>query len=144
MDRLILTPPTPPPLEPVLSGNAPGPSFIAFAASRPLKTLEKQIPEDSNRWHGIFTWNLLQGLRGAAANEFGVVTGKSLGDWLRHTQVAWLDPNEQINPDIAKEPAIIEGDERVVFARGVAPPAFNITLRFPPEMGQNGRAPLVW
>ncbi|HEY2401817.1 MAG TPA: hypothetical protein VGI23_15805, partial [Steroidobacteraceae bacterium] len=129
MDRLVLTPPTPPPLDPILSGNAPGPSFVAFAAQRPLKAVEKPIPEDHNRWHGIFTWSLLQGLRGAAANEFGVVTGKSLGDWLRHAQWAWLDEAERINPDIAKEPAIIEDDERLVFARGLAPPPLNITLK---------------
>jgi hypothetical protein len=142
MDRVVMTPPTPPPLDPIYARNSPGPSFVAFAASRPLKAVEKPIPEDGGRWHGIFTWNLLQGLRGAAANEFGIVTGKSLGDWLRHAQLSWLDDAEQANPDIAKEPAIIADDENLVFARGLDPLRLSVTLRTPQTA--NGKVGRVW
>ena len=32
--------------------------------------------------HGVFTWTLLQGLRGGAADERGRVTGESLRNFL--------------------------------------------------------------
>jgi hypothetical protein len=140
MDRQVLTQPSPAPLSPLGGGGAPGPSFVAFAAPRPLKAAEKKIPEDGNRCHGIFTWNLLCGLRGAAANSFGMVTGRSLADWLRQAQLAWLDDSDRRSPDIAKEPSIIEEDDRLVFVRGVLPPAFDVTLDFPAAMtGMNAR-----
>jgi hypothetical protein len=130
MDRQVLTQPSPPPLDPIGGNNAlPGPSFIAFAATRPLKAIEKQIPEDAGKFHGIFTWNLLQGLRGAAANPFGVVTGRSLADWVLQAQFAWLDDSERANPDVAKEPAIVDQDDRLIFSRGLQPFEFDVTLR---------------
>src|ERR1043166_6854936 len=140
MDRQVLTQPSPAPLSPIGGGGAPGPSFVAFAAPRPLKAVEKQIPEDGNKWHGVFTWNLLCGLRGAAANTFGMVTGRSLADWLRQAQLCWLDDSDRRNPDVAKEPSIIEEDDRLVFARGVTSWVFEVTLDFPAEtIGRNAR-----
>jgi hypothetical protein len=140
MDRVVVTPPTLPPLDPLGVGAAPGPTFIAFAAPRPLKAVEKSIPEDAGRWHGIFTWNLLQGLRGAAINEFGNITGRSLADWLRQTQLGWLDKVDCSNPELAKEPAIIAEDDALIFARGVGPMALRVTLRLPAAMaGQQVR-----
>jgi hypothetical protein len=140
MDRVVVTPPTLPPLDPLGVGTASGPTFIAFAAPRPLKAAEKSIPEDGGRWHGIFTWNLLQGLRGAAVNKFGNVTGHSLADWLRQTQLAWLDDVDRSNSEIAKEPAIIDEDDALIFARGVAPITLRVKLRVPAAMaGQQVR-----
>jgi hypothetical protein len=131
MDRQVLTQPTPPPLDPIGTNTAPGPSFVAFAASRPLKAVEKQIPEDGQNWHGIFTWNLLQGLRGAARNSRGNVTGASLANWLRQAQLGWLDDADRRSPDISKEPAILDEDESLILARNVSPLQFDVMLRFP-------------
>ena len=131
MDRQVLTQPTPPPLDPIGTNTAPGPSFVAFAASRPLKAVEKQIPEDGQNWHGIFTWNLLQGLRGAARNSRGNVTGSSLANWLRQAQLGWLDDADRRSPDISKEPAILDEDESLILARNVPPLQFDVVLRFP-------------
>lgn len=134
MDRQVLTQPTPPPLDPLNVGTPPGPTFIAFAASRPLKAVEKPIPEDAPNWHGIFTWNLLQGLKGAARNSLGNVTGRSLADWLRQAQLGWLDDADRLSPDISKEPAILDEDDELIFVRGVPPLKFDVTLRFPASM----------
>ena len=132
MDPKLLAQPTPPPLDPIGGDTAPGPTFIAFAAARPLKAVEKSIPEDRKAFHGVFTWNLLQGLRGAAANSFGIVTGASLANWLRQAQLGWLENVDRTNPDIAKEPAIYADDE-LVFARGLDPMEFKIRMVFPTE-----------
>ncbi len=128
MDRQVLTPPTAPPLTFMGAGGA-GKTFIAFAASRPLKAAEKEIPPGSGRWHGVFTWNLLQGLQGGAVNQFGLVTAGSLADWVRQAQLGWLDAADRSNASVAKEPAIIEKDESIVFATGIAPLKFDVTLR---------------
>ena len=128
MDRQVLTPPTVPPLT-FMGGGGAGKTFIVFAASRPLKAAEKEIPPGSGRWHGVFTWNLLQGLQGAAVNQFGLVTAGSLADWLRQAQLGWLDAADRSNASVAKEPAIIERDESIVFVTGIAPLKFDVTLR---------------
>ncbi|MDR6305798.1 hypothetical protein GGQ85_003523 [Nitrobacter vulgaris] len=128
MDRQVLTPPTAPPLT-FMGGGGAGKTFIVFAASRPLKAAEKEIPPGSGQWHGVFTWNLLQGLQGAAVNQFGLVTARSLADWLRQAQLGWLDAVDRSGASVAKEPAIIEKDESIVFASGVAPLKFDVTLR---------------
>ena len=140
MDPRFLTVPTAPPLDPIIFGGAAGPSFIAFAAPRPLKAVEKQIPEDGDLWHGVFTWNLLQGLRGAAANADGTVTAQSLADWLRQAQLDWLEEADRSNPDVAKEPAILEGGD-LIFVRDVRPLDLDVQLHFPDAM-RGGQARL--
>ena len=130
MDRQVLTQPQPAPLKPIGCGGAPGPTFVAFAASRPLKAIEKPIPDDAGQVHGVFTWNLLRGLRGAAVNAFGMVTGGSLADWLRYAQFSWLEGLDLQNPDIAKEPAIVDSDDGLVFARALSPAGFKISFSF--------------
>lgn len=142
MDRFGSIQPTPPPLTAILASSAPGPSFIAFAAPRPLKAVEKPIPDDEGKWHGVFTWNLLQGLRGAAANAFGIVTGRSLADWLQQAQPSWLDDADRRNPDVAKVPAIIDESDALVFAREVAPQSFDVRLHFPETM--TGKTARLW
>ena len=130
MDRVILTQPTPPPLD-FMGGNGIGQAFIAFAATRPLKATEKAIPDDNNQFHGIFTWNLIQGLRGAGADGNRIVNSGSLANWLREAQLGWLDDNDRANPSVAKEPAIVAQDPGIVFAAGVGPVFYDVTLRIP-------------
>ncbi len=140
MDRKVLASPTPPPLSPIGAGGAGGPRFVAFAAPRPLKAVEKPIPQDDHRWHGVFTWNLLLGLTGAAADATGRVTGRSLANWLCQAQLDWLDPAERISPEVAKTPEIVTQSEGLVFARGLLPAELEVTLRFPSAAeGQKAR-----
>ena len=58
-----------------MGSEASGPSFIGIGAKFPLKTVEREFPDDG-KYHGVFTWALLKGLRGAAIDENGVVTAK--------------------------------------------------------------------
>src|ERR1700730_313943 len=45
-----------------------GARFIACDAQGPLKAVALASPEDGGKGHGVFTWALLEGLRGAAVN----------------------------------------------------------------------------
>jgi hypothetical protein len=143
MDRTMFAVPSPAPVDPRPGSLAPpGASFVAFAAPRPLKALEKPFPPDdpAGVWRGLFTWNLVEGLRGAAVNAYGLVTGRSLADWLRRAQVAWFSEKERENLNYAKVPAIIQEEEALVFARGVERPRYPVTLTLAP--GDWGRVRL--
>src|SRR4029078_53344 len=87
--RIVFTPPNPPPMDLIPGTLAAGPTCVAFGAPRNLKAVEKQIPEAGNERAGTLHLNLLQGLRGAAVNQFGMVNGRSLADWLRQAQLPW-------------------------------------------------------
>lgn len=129
-----------PPLTPITVGEAAGPAFVAFAAQRPLKAVEVAIPQDQNKFHGIFTWAFLKGLEGAAANALGIVTGRSMANWLRNAVSPWLSETDRSDPDVSKEPEIVTEDSRIIFARGVAPLLFETTLSFPADaVGKKGR-----
>lgn len=125
--RQVFAIPSAAPLTPMHVQTAPGSAFVAVAARHGLKALEKAIPEDCGRWHGVFTWNLLQGLRGAAADQFNNVTSQSLAKWLKHAQLGWLDSTERADPDNATEPDFVESDP-LILARGVKPIEFDLTL----------------
>jgi uncharacterized caspase-like protein len=130
MNRMSFLPPRDPPLPPTNVLAPPGPTFIAFAAQRPLKAVEAAIPEDGGIVHGVFTWVLLQGLRGAAADLSGRVTGRSLADWLRNAQAARMDPRDRTDPEVSKEPEIVREDPGLIFARGVPAVNYPVNLSF--------------
>jgi hypothetical protein len=131
MNRMLFLPPRDPPLPPVNAPAPPGPTFVAFAAQRPLKAVEAAIAEDQGRAHGLFTWALLEGLRGAAADTHGRVTGRSLADWIRNAQGARLSEADRNDPDVATEPEVVREDPGVVFARGIRRRAYEVALSFP-------------
>ncbi len=132
MNRASFLQPHDPPLSLVAASNPPLANFVAFAAQRPLKAVEAPIPEDGGKTHGIFTWTLLEGLRGAAADVNGRVTGRSLADWVRNAMSARFDARDREDRDVAQEPEVIQEDAGLIFARGVAPPSYEVTLSFPP------------
>ena len=121
MNRVMQAVPGIAPLIPIMTGSPAGPSFIAFAAQRPLKAVEMKIPADGNKVHGVFTWSLLQGLKGRAADETGTVTGRSLADWLRNAILPWLSDADRSDPDVSQAPEIAAEDAALVFAKGLAP-----------------------
>ncbi|WP_267394109.1 MULTISPECIES: caspase family protein [unclassified Sphingomonas] len=140
MERVALVPPNDAPADRFIgTRSAPGPTFIAMAAPRPLLALEKQLPEATDPWRGVFTYNLVEGLHGAAADQFGRVTGRSLGDWLRRTQLSWFDDADRINPSLAKMPALLQEDQALIFARGLQPPDYAVTLTLPASAGARMR-----
>ncbi|TSP13444.1 MULTISPECIES: caspase family protein [Cupriavidus] len=133
MNRVSFLQPRDPQLSPVQATDPPAATFVAFAAQRPLKAIEIGIPEDGDKIHGAFTWALLQGLRGAASDANGRVTGRSLADWLRNALCARMTPAHLRDGDVAKEPEIVQEDAGLIFARGVPPPRYTVTLTLPPE-----------
>lgn len=142
MDRMA----TGPVRDPLLAGPAtdvpPRASFVAFAAQRPLKAVENPIPADAGKVHGVFTWALLEGLRGAAVDQNGRVTGRSLADWVRNAQSALMTDAQRQNSNIALDPEIVQEDLGLIFVRGIEQLRYRVTLDFPPEA--NGLAAVLW
>jgi hypothetical protein len=120
-----------------------GPTFIGFAAHRPLKAVERPIAEDSGKIHGVFTWTLLRGLKGGAVNpETGEVTGRSLGDYIINAMKSYLRPEDLANPEISKEPDVPRADARLILAKNIAGQEQPVTFRFPPEC--ENEVALIW
>lgn len=132
MNRVTFLQPRDPPLPLVNASEPPSANFVAFAAKRNLKAVEVPIAEDGGKMHGVFTWTLLEGLRGAAADANGRVTGRSLADWIRNAQVARMAPEDLKDPDVGQEPEVIREDPSLIFARGVAKPFHEVRVSFPP------------
>jgi hypothetical protein len=100
--------------------------FSAYAAPVGLVAVENEMPD--GKWHGAFTYALLQGLRGAAATP---VTSDTLRDYLLNATRSFMSPRDQNRPTVAKEPTFGITD-RMEF--GVpADRRFPVTLRFPAE-----------
>lgn len=129
------------PLQAIVTNKPRGPTFVAFAAQRALLAVERPIPEAGGKVHGIFTWCLLQGLKGAAANVQGRVTGHSLADWLRVSVRPWMEAGDLNDINVSKSPEIVTEDEALMIARNVTPVQFDIALRFDPTCaGQAGQS----
>jgi len=131
MNRVSFLQPRDPQLPPLNSPDPSGSTFIAFAAQRPLKAVELAIPNDAGKIHGAFTWALLEGLKGAAADYNGRVTARSLADWLRNATSAHMTDLHRQDGDVAKEPEIIQEDAGLVFARGVARRQYSVEIEIP-------------
>jgi hypothetical protein len=142
MNRTSFLPPLDPPIPPVNASEPPGATFIAYAAQRPFKAVEVEIAEDAHKYHGVFTWALLQGLKGAAADANGRVTGRSLADWIRNAQAFRLSLRDREDADVAKEPEVVAEDPLLIFGRGLPPPAYPVRLSFPNEA--SGKKARLW
>lgn len=119
-------------------------SFIAHAALRPLKAVEKKIPEADNKVHGIFTWTLIEGLKGAAVDAYGRVTARSLGDWIRNAQVARLNQNEKRLTEISLEPDILREDPGLILVRDLIRKSYRVRLRFPSAKESQKLSVKIW
>ena len=118
-----------------------GPTFISFAANRPLKAVERPIEADGGKVHGIFTWTLLQGLKNAV-DSTGRVTGRSLGDFLINGMRSFLRPEDLRNSNISKEPEVVKADPSLIFAEGLIPQKSPVSYRFGDDA--RGKTALVW
>jgi hypothetical protein len=109
-----------------------GLAFTAFSARFPKRSVENQMP--NGKWHGVFTYALLNGLRGAAANA-GTVTTRSLKDYLIGNMRSFMHIDDQNDPEVSKEPDFGR-DDSFELAQ-LQTPAVNgrvpFTLRFQPE-----------
>lgn len=145
MDAVWLTAtPRDPQFSPRTPSEPPRASFIAFAAQRPLRAVEVPVPtdKDPNRFLGAFTWALTEGLRGAAADRYGRVTGRSLANWVRNAQCAKMAKEQLANQEVSKEPEIIQEDSTLIFAKGISKPRYPVTVSCPGA--PRGSEAIVW
>jgi hypothetical protein len=98
--------------------------FTSFAAQLGLMAVENKMPD--GRWHGAFTYALLQGLGGAAS---GAVTSDSLRDYLRNKMQDFMSATQRGLGTVALEPAFGTIDP-MEFAP-LLTPTFPVTLTFP-------------
>ena len=100
--------------------------FIAFAAGIGLQAVENQMPD--GKWHGAFTYALLQGLEGAVT---GPVTTNSLSNYLRNNMASFMREDQRQDGSVALEPAFAKVDP-IEFHTPVRS-KFAVKLRFPPD-----------
>lgn len=79
--------------------------LYCFACRWSFKTREREMPPDSS-WRGVFTTALLEGLKGAAADERGRVTAESLYRYLKNFTQCYMSPDERADRSVPKEPDI--------------------------------------
>jgi hypothetical protein len=100
--------------------------FEGFAAPLGLRAVENEMPD--GRWHGVFTYALLEGLKGAAPSP---VTSNTLRDYLDNALKDFMREDQRKRKTVAQEPAFGRVDP-IDF--GTKPrPTFPATLRFAQE-----------
>ena len=138
MDRAVAVRPAPAPLLSNYTDSAPGPAFVAFAAQRPLKAVEGNA---NGTYHGVFTRAFIDGMRGAAASDDGVITSESMARWLRHSILSRLTDDDRRNDQVSKGPEIVALDP-FVLATDVQPLLFQAQMQFSQDaVGKKG---LLW
>ena len=114
-------------MRPQIGTGVPGPLFTALAA-RTKSALEHEMPD--GKVHGVFTWTLLRGLRGGAADERGRVTGESLRNFLFTVMPEFLPDDARQSTAVDLRP-FVRTDEGIVFAKLPARPKYPVRLVFP-------------
>ncbi|NKX53341.1 caspase family protein [Arthrobacter mobilis] len=120
------------------ANGVPGPMFVGVAAQT-KSALEH--PMADGQVHGVFSWTLLQGLRGAAANDRGQVTGESLKSFLHNAMPEFLPESVRSASAVDLHP-FIRTDEGITFTRLPERPTFRTVLTFPEAAA--GKEFLLW
>jgi Caspase domain len=109
------------------STKPPGPAFVGLAAQT-KSALEHTMAD--GKVHGVFTWTLLEGLRGGASDERGRVTGESLKAFLQSAMPEFL-PDEVKRAAAVDLHPFVRADEGMVFTRFRERPTYPVRLRIP-------------
>jgi hypothetical protein len=114
----------------------PGKALIGFAARLAHRAREKEMSDQ--RVRGIFSYTLLKALNGAACDEHGEITARSLADYTYQNMKKLLSPEELTIPSINLEPQFIydnNPDSRFVIIKPGAccTRTFPVTLHLRPE-----------
>ena len=125
-------------MRPKIGTGVPGPAFIALAAQT-KSALEHSMPD--GQVHGVFTWTLLQGLRGGAADERGRITAESLRNFLYTVMPEFLPASARHSSSVDLQP-FVRADEGMVFRRLPARPKCPVRLVFP--AGSVGDELRIW
>lgn len=123
---------------PRLGTGRPGPTFLGLAAQT-KSALEYPMADGSV--HGVFTWTLLQGLRGGAADEFGRVTGESLASFLYAVMPEYLPADARETASVDLHP-FVRADHDLVFRDLGTAPTFRVRLGVPSAAA--GQQLTVW
>jgi hypothetical protein len=115
-------------MRPMQSTKAPGPAFVGLAAQT-RSALETTMTD--GKVHGLFTWTLLQGLRGGAADEQGRVTGESLKTFLLSAMPEFLPDQARRAAAAVELHPFVRADQGMVFTRFRERPAYPVRLRMP-------------
>jgi len=113
---------------PVIGTGVPGPAFTALAAqtkSALEATFDGQV-------HGVFTWALLKGLRGGAADDCGRITADSLRRFLLTVMPEFL-PDDAKNSTAVDLYPFVRADDAIVICTQPDPPKFRVVLTLRPE-----------
>jgi Caspase domain len=108
-------------------------TFFGFGTKWARLSRERLMPD--GKVHGVFTWALLQGLKGEACDPAtGDITARSLGDYLYNHMKAFLSAQDLEDPDIPKEPDLqydANPASPLVFCK-VPVPQYAVTIQLPP------------
>ncbi len=116
---------------PKVGTGVPGPAFIAFAAQTKSALEHKMLGDGGDgKVHGVFTWALLKGLRGGAADETGRVTGDSLRRFLFTAMPEFLPPGAVNSTSVDLYP-FVRADDGMVFSRLDSRPKYRVHLDLP-------------
>jgi hypothetical protein len=114
-------------MRPSLGTGVPGPAFVGLAAQT-KSALEHDMAD--GRVHGVFTWTLLEGLRGGAADERGRVTGESLRNFLHNAMPEFLPESVRNSAAVDLHP-FIRADQGILLRRLPARPRHTVRLTIP-------------
>lgn len=116
-------------MRPEFGLGTPGPEFVATAAET-KSAIEGEMAD--GLVHGVFTWTLLQGLRGGASDDRGRVTAESLKNFL-HTVMPEYLPDKVKAANSVDLQASVRAGGNIVFKRLPAQPTYPVRLTFPPS-----------
>jgi Caspase domain len=114
-------------MRPSLGTGVPGPAFVGLAAQT-KSALEHDMAD--GRVHGVFTWTLLEGLRGGASDERGRVTGESLRNYLHNAMPEFLPESVRNSAAVDLHP-FIRADQGILLRRLPAQPKYAVRLTIP-------------
>jgi len=114
-------------MRPSLGTGVPGPAFVGLAAQT-RSALEHEMAD--GRVHGVFTWTLLEGLRGGASDERGRVTGESLRNFLYNAMPEFLPESVRNSAAVDLHP-FIRADQGILLRRLAARPKYAVRLTVP-------------
>lgn len=125
-------------MRPQFGLGTPGPEFVATAAET-KSAIEGEMAD--GLVHGVFTWTLLQGLRGGASDDRGRVTAESLKNFL-HTVMPEYLPDRVKSANSVDLQASVRAGGNIVFASLPAQPTYPVHLAFPASVV--GKLLRVW
>jgi len=105
-----------------------GKRFYAFATRWSRLSREKIIAD--GKVHGVFTWALLEGLRGHGSEPDGEITPQSLNIFIKAKMESLLTEELLKDPELPLEPYVPKAD-RFVVAK-VQPKKYPVTIHLPP------------